>query len=96
LERASQRKNASYAAKHRAKFLKAIPAWADLAAIERLYTEAAVSGMHVVHIYPLQGATVCGLHVANNLRLLTPLENLEKGNRLHDVADAPANEGVKQ
>jgi hypothetical protein len=96
LERASQRKNASYAAKHRAKFLKAIPAWADLAAIERLYTEAAVSGMHVDHIYPLQGATVCGLHVANNLRLLTPLENLKKGSRLHDVADVPANEGVKQ
>jgi hypothetical protein len=85
LERASQGKNAAYAAKHRAKRLNAIPTWANLTAIERLYTEAAASGMHVDHIYPLQGANVCGLHVANNLRLLTPLENLRKGNRLSDI-----------
>jgi hypothetical protein len=95
LERASQGKNAAYAAKHRAKLLNAIPTWADLAAIERLYTEAASSGMHVDHVYPLQGEGVCGLHVANNLRLLTPLENLKKGNRVQDVPDVPAIEGVK-
>jgi hypothetical protein len=96
LERASQGKNAAYVAKHRAKLLNAIPTWADLAAIERLYKEAAASGMHVDHVYPLQGKTVCGLHVANNLRLLTPLENLKKGNRVHDIADVPENEGAKQ
>lgn len=96
LERAHQGKNATYAAKHRAKLLNAIPTWADLAAVERLYTEAAASGMHVDHVYPLQGQTVCGLHVANNLRLLTPLENLKKGNRVQDTPDAPAIEGVKQ
>lgn len=89
LERASQGKNAAYAAKHRAKLLNAIPTWADLRAIERLYTEAAESGMHVDHIYPLQGKIVCGLHVANNLRLLPPLENLKKGNRLDDAACSP-------
>lgn len=50
IERASQGKNAAYAAKHRAKLLNAIPTWANLAAIERLYTEAALSGMHVDHI----------------------------------------------
>jgi len=96
LERANQGKNAAYAAKHRAKLLSAIPSWADLAAVERLYTEAAASGMHVDHIYPLQGETVCGLHVANNLRLLTPLENLKKGNRVQDMPDEPAIEGVTQ
>jgi len=96
LERANQGKNAAYAAKHRAKLLNAIPTWADLSLVERLYTEAAASGMHVDHIYPLQGETVCGLHVANNLRLLTPLENLKKGNRVQDMPDAPAIEGVKQ
>jgi 5-methylcytosine-specific restriction endonuclease McrA len=96
LERANQGKNAAYAAKHRAKLLNAIPTWADLAAVERLYTEAAASDMHVDHIYPLQGETVCGLHVANNLRLLTPSENLKKGNRLQHMPDAPAVEGVKK
>jgi hypothetical protein len=44
----------------------------------------------------LQGETVCNLHVANNLRLLTPLESLKKGNRVQDMPDAPAVEGVKQ
>lgn len=83
-ERANQGKNAAYVAKHRAKGLNAIPSWADLPAIERLYAEAAACSMHVDHIYPLQGETVCGLHVANNLRLLSPLENLRKGNKVHD------------
>lgn len=96
LERANQGKNAAYAAKHRAKRLNAIPTWACLAAIERLYMEAAASGMHVDHVYPLQGKTVCGLHVTNNLRLLTPLENLKKGNRVQEAADTPEIEGVKQ
>lgn len=94
LERANQGKNAAYAAKHRAKRLNAIPTWANLAAIERLYM-AAASAMHVDHVHPLQGKTVCGLHVANNLRLGTPLENLKKGNRVHKVADTPEIEGVK-
>lgn len=86
LERANQGKNAAYAAKHRARLLNAIPTWTDLIAIERLYTKAADSGMHVDHIYPLQGKIVCGLHVANNLQLLPPLENLKKGNRLDEAA----------
>jgi len=95
IERANQGKNAAYAAKHRAKRLNAIPTWANLAAIEELYTEAALSGLHVDHIYPLQGKTVCGLHIANNLRLLTPLENRKKGNRVHEVAAAPASNAAK-
>jgi len=96
MARASQGKNAAYAARHRAKRLNAIPTWANLTAIERLYIEAATLGMHVDHIYPLQGGTVCGLHVANNLRLLTLLENLKKGNRVHDVVDSPENKGIAQ
>lgn len=81
LEQANQGKNAAYAAKHRAKALGALPSWSDLAGIESLYAKAARNGMHVDHIYPLRGKTVCGLHVLNNLCLLTPLENLRKGNR---------------
>jgi hypothetical protein len=88
LERVNQGKNAAYAAKHRAKFLNAIPTWADLSAIERLYTDAAASGIHVDHIYPLQGITICGLHVENSLRLLPPLENLKKVNRIPEQTEA--------
>ena len=84
LARANQGKNAAYAAKHRAKSLNAVPSWSDLEGIERLYADAAIAGMHVDHIFPLRGKAVCGLHVLKNLRLLSPLENLRKGNKLEN------------
>lgn len=77
-------RNASYAATFRARQLKAIPPWADLTAIEKVYVEGAKRKMHVDHVYPLQGEKVCGLHVADNLALLSPEDNLRKGNRLND------------
>jgi len=37
---------------------------------------------HVDHIYPLTSDWVCGLHVENNLQILTEAENISKGNRV--------------
>lgn len=70
------------------KKMRAMPAWADRDAIESFYEEArrltAETGIqHAVdHIVPLQGKTVSGLHVENNLRVITQTENLRKSNKL--------------
>lgn len=78
-------KTAAMAAKRRAKKLQATPAWADITAIAAMYENAASNSMTVDHIVPLQGRNVCGLHVENNLQLLTKSENSRKGNRFeHD------------
>jgi hypothetical protein len=77
-------------AKRHAKKLKAAPKWLtmeQLAEIEELYKLAKQlekeTGIkhHVDHIIPLQGQTVSGLHVPNNLRVVSAIENLIKGNR---------------
>lgn len=59
----------------------ATPAWADKDAIQCVYEEARYMQMHVDHIVPLKHPLVCGLHVWENLQLLTPLENMRKNNR---------------
>jgi hypothetical protein len=68
-------------AHRRAAKLQRTPAWADLTAIKALYLSCPTDH-HVDHIVPLQGETVCGLHVHYNLQHLPAVENLRKGNRL--------------
>lgn len=65
----------------------ATPKWADHAAIlavcidaERLTQPTGVLH-HVDHIVPLKSPFVCGLHVAENLQVLTASDNSRKGNR---------------
>jgi len=78
-----------------ARMLKATPEWADLKAIDALYRHAAeLSRMtgelyHVDHIIPLCSKVVCGLHVVENLRVVSARENLRKGNRFNELPDQP-------
>lgn len=75
-------KTAAYRAARR----KAIPSWADRHAILAVYAEAhrlsRETGIphHVDHVVPLTGRTVCGLHVADNLRAVPASVNCRKRN----------------
>lgn len=73
-------------AKRRALVKQATPSWADLAEIQNVYLEAQYLQMHVDHIIPLRGKFVCGLHVWENLQLLSAKDNLSKGNK-HAIYD---------
>lgn len=82
---------AHHSAKRRADILTQTPAWANLDAIQALYERAALltkeTGIQYVvdHIIPLRGRVVCGLHVENNLRVITWTENSKKANKLIDI-----------
>lgn len=69
-------------ANRRAAKLQATPAWANLDDIRDVYIEAAALGLEVDHIFPIRGRSVSGLHVWENLQLLTKSENARKGNRM--------------
>ena len=84
-------KNAArvYAAnkKRAAQQIRALPKWADLNAIQRLYRDAkALSDAtgkpwHVDHIVPLRSGAVCGLHCEQNLQVISGDENIKKANK---------------
>ena len=66
--------------------LMATPAWADAEKIETIYIEAAKmraagQDVHVDHVVPLRGRTVCGLHTHHNLEIKPASVNASKGNR---------------
>ncbi len=60
---------------------KATPAWCDLTKCQEFYAEARrlteETGIphQVDHVDPIQGRLVCGMHVHNNLQVLTLIEN---------------------
>lgn len=79
-------------ARHRASKLQAMPPWSNGQYVNDLYENCreaelifADAGVdikfHVDHIVPLQHDKVCGLHVADNLQILTETENCVKSNQ---------------
>jgi len=71
----------------RADKLQRTPSWANLEAIQTIYSQAKEitekTGIehHVDHILPLKGELVSGLHVAENLQILLGMDNVLKSNR---------------
>lgn len=77
-------------ANRRATIIMRTPSWNcefNDFAIQELYSLAALRtkvtniSWHVDHIIPLKGKKVSGLHVANNLQVITSLENCVKANK---------------
>ena len=73
-------KSCARRAARRARELLATPAWACRRTIADFYIEAKYQSMQVDHIVPLKHPLVCGLHVEDNLQLLTSIENRKKHN----------------
>jgi hypothetical protein len=76
-----------HSGKRRAAKLQRVPPWADREAIRAIYkrardlTEQTGVPHHVDHVLPLRGKRVSGLHVHQNLQIITGAENGRKHNR---------------
>jgi hypothetical protein len=79
-------KQNAYVRAYQSRKKQALPSWADLKKIEEFYmnssrlTQETKIKHEVDHIVPLQGKMVCGLHVENNLQILTKTDNIKKRN----------------
>lgn len=92
------KKNAAYSSRHKGKMLahrrartlrqaQAMPKWANVRKIERIYILAARlraegQDVHVEHVLPLRGRAVCGLHVHTNLKIRSAAFNMKKSNKV--------------
>lgn len=87
---ANPEKVTAKAANYRAQKLKATPLWADFSKIERAYSlcqEYREKGIdaEVDHIIPLQGKSVCGLHVQGNFQIIHAKHNAQKSNNFKEL-----------
>lgn len=75
-----------WSARRRVSMIQRTPKWGDAIAIRAIYKRAAelerVLGLtlHVDHVIPLRGRRVSGLHVHNNLAIVTAQRNIAKSN----------------
>lgn len=83
-------KNAAKEAKRRSKKLKATPSWLNAEHFKQIQLEYELAAWctkvmkehyEVDHIVPLQGKTVCGLHVPWNLQVISRKDNRAKWNK---------------
>lgn len=78
-------------AKYRSSKKQAIPKWVNFDKIKEIYdlstklTKETGILHHVDHIIPLQHDLVCGLHVEDNLQILTAEENIKKSNKFEPI-----------
>lgn len=85
--KANPNKRREYLASYRAAKLKATPLWVDVEALSEVYSDCndlqwlSEEPLEVDHIVPLQGKNVCGLHIAENLQIITQSQNRAKGNK---------------
>lgn len=79
--------------KYRASKLQATPSWLTEEQLEEILniykfrqkiSDETEVLHHVDHIVPLQGETVCGLHVPWNLQVIPASENLSKNNKFDE------------
>jgi hypothetical protein len=95
---ANRARSHSFKAKYRAARRQACPPWVDDAHMTRIHeiyklrqdiSERTGVVHEVDHIVPLQGKTVCGLHVWWNLRVIPREENNRRPRIWSDVVDNP-------
>ena len=80
--------SAAHSRTRQAKKRMACPDWVKMDEIKNIYlvrqdiSDATGVEYHVDHYYPLQGKTICGLHVPWNLQVIPARENIAKGNKM--------------
>jgi len=77
-KRYKEYKKSYYGTKYK-RLKRATPQWANIEKIKKIYSMTK-KGYHVDHIIPLKNKNVCGLHVENNLRIISKKVNLMKNN----------------
>lgn len=82
-------KHSAKSMKYKTAKLKRIPPWANLRIINDMYVHATRLGLEVDHIIPLNGELVSGLHVEDNLQLISKSENCSKSNRFDPTNFSP-------
>lgn len=79
----------SLSSKKRAEALNRAVGWADCRVIKDIYKTARLLNKVVDHVVPLQGKSVCGLHVHNNLAVVDAEHNARKSNKFDDSELGP-------